>query len=1196
MKAKSSYIVRLIISIWVLWLVIAAPGWAATYYVDVVNGSDGNLGTSADDAWKTLHYAVSKLQTGDVLNVAAGTYRLIDAATNPEGEADAPLAITQDNITIQGAAGAVLDGESNCSLWDSAFEIDASNVTIKNLKITNFTCDAVGENILIVGGSNNRIESCDISNSGIGIRFSYSSTGSNNVVENCSIYKHISRGIEIVRDSPRILRNQIYENGTNIYIIEDSGQTIQPVIANNLIYAMSSPPGRGIEIYAYSTGSTVAGQIFHNTLVNAGQSLSRGVYVDEESPGEKVKIQYNIITGFEIGILDGFPGAGALEFNYNNVINNATDYSGVAVGNNDISMDPLFVDAVGLDFHLETTSPLLNLIRSDAGDTVVDDLEGLTRPNGLGREMGCFEIDTAQVLWVHNVASGTGYNWLVMPDIDGDEHDELLLFEDYEQIRVISGADGTTELWAYVMSAEPLRYRRGLAIVDDLDGDNVQDIIAVAGTSGNDYGQNNDDDDVYAISGAIAPPGGRVLWGGNPVHLGYGASSPVILKDINNDSYPDIFLNTISPDIPPSGGDLGFLISGIDGAVLWNYTYNPFTPASPDSGIWDVHGKTASPDLDGDGKDDIVVSGAGGLGGIEAWKGGSAMAANIWRSLPNEWIRDPCIVGDLTGDGVPEVAAAKFNDADLKLYVLNGANGIEVWNHPFGNTATTMQNIGDINGSGYDDIVMGSAFINGVGGTDYKVYALEGNPGAGTRVIWSYDVGENSYVKVVSDADGDGEKDVAVAGQMDSLLLLSGADGSVLAQESFPNGSGTVQPGEFNNAAGDDMLTSMGSGIYALSFTEILGNDRPARPTLISPADEAVFGDSTSIKLKSSAFSDPEDDAQAGSTWTLVRADSEEPAGSFPVTFTQEPFPTEYYIPDQLLEGLKYTWQVGHKDDQGREVWSEKRSFKIGTSVPESLPSIASGSTLVDFGMISVVHWPDNPVPGKVFNIEYNPRVYRIGTYDPVLGRYIEFGPDLVIEPGRAYWMLARDGLTVNFDGVPVSKETYIEVCLHHNGSTDAPNGWNMIAPPNTANYLWNEVLVGRRLGDNHPDNVSPVPVTYPAASELINHRIYEWQGGKYKDHRLDEDFVLEYYKGYWVKALVEGAYLEFPVSAQVNGLSTPRNTMLAWKGKAVQWMKSLLPAPSEAIADDDLPPMPMGGFEDSVDPVFEGCFVQTLK
>jgi hypothetical protein len=182
----------------------------------------------------------------------------------------------------------------------------------------------------------------------------------------------------------------------------------------------------------------------------------------------------------------------------------------------------------------------------------------------------------------------------------------------------------------------------------------------------------------------------------------------------------------------------------------------------------------------------------------------------------------------------------------------------------------------------------------------------------------------------------------------------------------------------------------------------------------------------------------------------------------------------------------------------------------------------------------------------------------------------------------------------VNFSGVQVNMIEAIEVCLHTHPSTGT--GWNMVAPPNARNYLWNEVLVGRWLGPGDNLNVDPVPVSDPAADALINHRIWEWQSGEYVDHRLDENFVLKVYKGYWVKAIVDGAYLVFPDYAQVDGLSTPRNTMLAWKGKAVQWMRSLLPAPREAIADNDLPPAPMESFDGGANPLFEGCFVNMLK
>jgi len=59
---------------------VASPYTVATnYYVDAVNGSDANNGTSTATAWKTISQAVSALSTGNpqggvAVNVAPGTY------------------------------------------------------------------------------------------------------------------------------------------------------------------------------------------------------------------------------------------------------------------------------------------------------------------------------------------------------------------------------------------------------------------------------------------------------------------------------------------------------------------------------------------------------------------------------------------------------------------------------------------------------------------------------------------------------------------------------------------------------------------------------------------------------------------------------------------------------------------------------------------------------------------------------------------------------------------------------------------------------------------------------------------------------------------------------------------------------------------------------------------------------------------
>lgn len=139
-----------------------------------------------------------------------------------------------------------------------------------------------------------------------------------------------------------------------------------------------------------------------------------------------------------------------------------------------------------------------------------------------------------------------------------------------------------------------------------------------------------------------------------------------------------------------------------------------------------------------------------------------------------------------------------------------------MWDFAFGNTASSIENLGDINGDGFDDIVIGSYYINSSGGTDYKVYALEGDPNATTREIWSYDlVDKNSYVKVVQDINGDGKKDVIVTGGNEKVLALSGADGALIWEEPFAGPTGAAQIGEFDGTAGEDMLTNVGNVVYA---------------------------------------------------------------------------------------------------------------------------------------------------------------------------------------------------------------------------------------------------------------------------------------------------------------------------------------------------------------------------------------------
>jgi hypothetical protein len=222
-----------------------------------------------------------------------------------------------------------------------------------------------------------------------------------------------------------------------------------------------------------------------------------------------------------------------------------------------------------------------------------------------------------------------------------------------------------------------------------------------------------------------------------------------------------------------------------------------------------------------------------------------------------------------------------------------------------------------------------------------------------------------------------------------------------------------------------------------------------------------------------------------------------------------------------------------------------------------------------------------------VLHTIHDTKYFRIGGYDPILGGYIEYGGSLEIEPGRAYWVLARDGHKITYDGIPVSLLTDIDVSLGYNASTG--DGWNMIASPNDANYLWGnvEVVVYDATGTIvfGPTAISDLP----DPNDYIDKRLWRWDSGSY----YSDTTLMEKYNGYWVEAKQAGVYLRFPTSAQAS-LSNQGAIFASLLNQGERWMKKWIFATSTAIAGSgDSPPMPMGalGSESKAD---VSCFIAT--
>ena len=158
---------------------------------------------------------------------------------------------------------------------------------------------------------------------------------------------------------------------------------------------------------------------------------------------------------------------------------------------------------------------------------------------------------------------------------------------------------------------------------------------------------------------------------------------------------------------------------------------------------------------------------------------------------------------------------------------------------------------------------------------------------------------------------------------------------------------------------------------------------------------------------------------------------------------------------------MKYTWKVGYMDSgSGVTSWSSEYSFIVGTSAVTDV-SVPSGSEQAEFTMISFTRWPDQSGVTETIPGADDPNNIRFGTYDPTTGSYIPYSNNLTIEPGRAYWVLARNGLDFSFSGVTASTNHDMEIPLYFSPNPPPDgNGWNMVAPPNDASYDWDDLVV----------------------------------------------------------------------------------------------------------------------------------------
>ena len=297
------------------------------------------------------------------------------------------------------------------------------------------------------------------------------------------------------------------------------------------------------------------------------------------------------------------------------------------------------------------------------------------------------------------------YGWIERPecvgDVDADGHDDMAAVESKTggvSVVVVSGATGA--LLARVVLPLPSQIVLAIAGVGDLDGDSRDD-FAIGTTLGT-PGPPAPVGEVWLISGAnasvlrtIPGPAGESLFG------------------IALDAYDDLDGDGLR-DLVAGTGDRVYIVSTASGAVL-------FSVSSTDPGFGGT--VAAIGDADGDGTSDLAIGAPSALasqipGALNVIAVPSGVVIRRWgATLQQHWIAHAvAAVGDYDGDGLADVmyaAGVTLHGCcvmnSLSIEIASPASGAVLY-QGYSDDASTLDNVGDVDGNGTVDYIAGEHY------------------------------------------------------------------------------------------------------------------------------------------------------------------------------------------------------------------------------------------------------------------------------------------------------------------------------------------------------------------------------------------------------------------------------------------------------------------------------------------------------
>ena len=392
---------------------------ATTYYV-ATNGNDSNPGTNSQP-FRTINEGVQALSAGDTLYVKSGTYAESIRSTQvpiPNGTSwNNPITIAAHpghTVTIRPLANNaffwILDGQSKY-LQIKGFIVDGANTALHGFKFE--------------GGTKYvRVRDCEVKNakhSGIlvtnGNSTSASRINTHHEFLNLKVHHNGSsngdHGFYIETSHNLVASSAFYHNkgnGGKFFHGHLSGAANNNIARNNTFYDNSVAglwscglllsSGNGNQAYnnvAYGNfaGFCIQSRVSNARLYNnvAYNNDVYGIYVGNIGNGTTSGSRVENNTAYQNGTYGIFVGEGATSTSVKNNIawSNSNNLSLInTTSSHNSTSNPVFVNAANKDFHLHTSSPVIDGGISISGINI--DYDGNPRPKGAKFDIGAYEF------------------------------------------------------------------------------------------------------------------------------------------------------------------------------------------------------------------------------------------------------------------------------------------------------------------------------------------------------------------------------------------------------------------------------------------------------------------------------------------------------------------------------------------------------------------------------------------------------------------------------------------------------------------------------------------------------------------------------------------------------------------------------------------------------------------------------------